>query len=153
MKKNLISKFKNSNMHSSILQFFLKKGKLKTAEKSLENLIKFIFRKVGMGEYYVFTTLYKTLYTDVEVRSIKYRRNLYLVPFPINRKRRFFLITKFLFDAALKEKTRLPIALKLSEEIIKYFEKNYENSESFMKKNSIEKTALEYRSNCHFRWY
>jgi ribosomal protein S7 len=153
MKKINLENSKSFLFIDKILKFFLKKGKLKTAETNLENLIKFLLISKDLTRYSIFLKIYKYLYISFEIRNIKIRRNSYFIPIAVKKKRRLFLITKFLFDAALKDKSLNSISTKLNNEIVKYVDKAYENSESFVKKESIKKDILKFRSNSHFRWY
>jgi len=139
--------------NNTILKFFLKKGNLKIAEKHLNLLLKVLFKRTSLGEYFIFFALDKILKTNFEIRNIKRRNITHIVPIPVKKKRQRFLATKFLFEAALKDKSRIPIAIKLSNEFLKYFGPKYQYSDSYLKKEFTKTTALKYRSNCHFRWY
>ena len=84
-------------------------------------------------------------------KNIKKRKNFHIVPMPIRKKRRFFIITKWIFQTISNDKQRKSVVDKLSTEILKYLEN--QPSESLIKKNLSETTALQHRSNIHFRWY
>jgi ribosomal protein S7 len=148
------SQLKNSKQHfffKIILQFFLKEGSLKTAEKQMMRFFKTLFLKTSLGNYSIFLKIYKTLYINFEIKSIKKHKTVHMVPIPVSKKRRYFIITKWLFDSALKDRQRISIVSKLITEVIKYIEN--QQPESLIKKKFCETTALQYRSNIHFRWY
>jgi ribosomal protein S7 len=151
MSKKEIKSLKRHFFFKVILQFFLKKGNLKTAEENVKLLFETLFLKTGLGDYSIISKIYKTLYINFEIKSIKKRKNFHIVPMPIRKKRRFFIITKWIFQTISNDKQRKPAVHKLSTEILKYLEN--QPSESLIKKNLSETTALQHRSNIHFRWY
>lgn len=147
-KKQLRKHFYFSQM---FLKFFLKRGKIKNADMNLKNLFEILFQKTSLGQYSILTKIYKVLYINFEIRKIKKYRSSYLVPIPIARKRRYFLILKWLFDSIERDKKRISFVAKLSIEILKYLQD--QDSEGKKKKRLTKKLALENRSNAHYRWY
>jgi len=134
-----------------ILKFLLKKGDLKTAQKNLNLLFKNLFEKTKLGEYSILNKILDILYIRFEIRTVKKHRNFFLIPVPITRKRRYFLIIKWLFESIETNKQNISLVDKLMIEILKCI-KNQE-FEALKKKILIEKTALINRSNAHYRWY
>jgi len=151
MSKKKLGSLKHHFFFKVILQFFLKKGNLKTAEENVKLLFETLFLKTGLGDYSIISKIYKTLYINFEIKNIKRRKNFHIVPMPIRKKRRFFIITKWIFQTISGDKQRKSIVYKLSTEILKYLEN--QPSESLVKKNLSQITALQNRSNIHFRWY
>ena len=151
MSKLELKNLKQHFFFKIILQFFLKEGSSKTAEKQMMRFFKTLFLKTSLGNYSIFLKIYKILYINFEIKSIKKHKTVHMVPISVTKKRRFFIITKWLFDSALKDKQRISIVLKLVAEIIKYLEN--QQPESLIQKKFCETTALQYRSNVHFRWY
>ena len=149
MKKN---KFKNKPLLSKMfLKFFLKEGKIQNAQTNLKQLFRLLFEKTNLGEYSILNKIYKILYINFEVRKIKKYRSSHLVPVPLTKKRRFFLVMKWLFDSIQQDKKNVGVVVKLSSEISKYLENS--NSEGKKKKSLMKKMALQNRSNAHYRWY
>ena len=129
----------------------LKKGNLKTAQKNLNLLFKNLFEKTKLGEYSILNKILDVLYIRFEIRKIKKHRTFFAVPVPITKKRRYFLIIKWLFESIETNKQNISLVDKLIIEILKCI-KNQE-FEALKKKILIENTALINRSNAHYRWY
>lgn len=133
------------------LKFFLKKGNYKNAQLNFKTLFESLFQKTSLGQYSILNKIYKILYINFEVRKIKKRRNSHLVPMPVKKKRRYFLIIKWLFDSIKNDNRNVSMVDKLTVEILKYI--NNKESEGRKKKTLMQKLALVNRSNAHYRWY
>ena len=144
--------FKKSFYFSKMfLKFFLKRGKIKNADTNLKNLFETLFQKTNLGQYSILTKIYQVLYVNFEIRKIKRHRNSHLVPIPITKKRRYFLIIKWLFDSIKSDKKNISFTVKLSTEILKYLQN--QDSEGKKKKRLMKKLVSQNRSNAHYRWY
>ena len=104
------------------LKFFLKKGNIKNAEINFKRLFEILFQKTNLGQYSILTKIYKLLYLNFEVRKIKRFRSSHLVPVPVTKKRRYFLIMKWLFDSIENDKRNVSVVIKLSTEMLKYLQ-------------------------------
>lgn len=124
---------------------------MQKAHTNLKRLFNLLFEKTNLGEYSILNKIYKILYINFEVRKIKKYRSSHLVPIPLTKKRRFFLVMKWLFDSIEEDKKNVSIVVKLSSEILKYLENS--DSDGKKKKNMLKKLALQNRSNAHYRWY
>jgi small subunit ribosomal protein S7 len=146
------SQFRDKPLLSKMfLKFFLKKGKMQNAHTNLKRLFNLLFEKTNLGEYSILNKIYKILYINFEVRKIKKYRSSHLVPIPLTKKRRFFLVMKWLFDSIEEDKKNVSIVVKLSSEILKYLENS--DSQGKKKKYMMKKLALQNRANAHYRWY
>ena len=132
-------------------KFFLKQGNAKNARANFKFLFKRLFEKTNLGEYSILNKISKVLYINFEVRKIKKYRTSHLVPIPVKKKRRSFLIVKWLFESIENDKQKISIVDKLTTEILKYIQDK--ESEGLKKKILMEKTAIINRSNAHYRWY
>ena len=151
MSTKQISLLKRNFFFKVILHFFLKKGNLKVAEHNIKLLFQNLFIKTNLGDYSIISKIYKILYINFEIKNIKKRKTSHIVPIPLTKKRRFFIITKWLFQVVSADKQRISVVDKLTVEILKYI--NDQQSESLIKKSVSETLALKHRSNVHFRWY
>jgi small subunit ribosomal protein S7 len=124
---------------------------MQNAHTNLKRLFNLLFEKTNLGEYSILNKIYKILYINFEVRKIKKYRSSHLVPIPLTKKRRFFLVMKWLFDSIEEDKKNVSIVVKLSSEILKYLENS--DSDGKKKKYMMKKLALQNRSNAHYRWY
>jgi len=87
----------------------------------------------------------------VETKKIKFKRSTHVVPFVITSfKRKSYLIIKWLMEAVEEDKRKVPIAIKLSKEILSILRNK--SSKALIKKKMNMKNALINRSNIHFRW-
>ena len=138
------------NFYKKILGLVLKKGK-----KSLFNLIlnksfKFLQRTLKLSFSYLLNTLYIALSTFVESKTIKIKRRLYTIPFPISINRRIYLIGKWLLLSIVANKKKISFSKKLIEEIMLIVQNQTSKALTFKKDNIIK--SLSNRSNAHFRW-
>lgn len=138
------------NFYKKILGLVLKKGK-----KSLFNLIlnksfNFLQRTLKLSFSYLLNTLYIALSTFVESKTIKIKRRLYTIPFPISINRRIYLIGKWLLLSIAANKKKISFSKKLIEEIMLIVQ-NQTSKALTLKKDNIVK-SLSNRSNAHFRW-
>ena len=147
-KKNQLNELLMSEI---FLKFFLKKGNYRNAQLNFKTLFEYLFQKTSLGQYSILNEIYKILYINFEVRKINKRRSSHLVPMPIKKKRRYFLIIKWLFDSIKNDSRNISIVDKLTVEILKYI--NNKESEGIKKKALMQKLALVNRSNAHYRWY
>lgn len=148
--KNILTK-KKFYFNIIFFKFLLKKGNINKANTVFKETFYILFKETGLGSYTILTQLYTKLYINFEVRRIRVRRNSHLVPVPLNLRRRYYLICKWVFDAVNLNKTNQKFSVKLASEIIKII-KN-QNCESITKKKLVKKTAMSNRSNAHYRWY
>lgn len=146
----LQKKIESKNFVQIFFRFLLKEGKLKSSENIFKKVFNDLAHKTSLGEYSILFKIYKALYVNFEVRKVKKHRSTHLVVIPIKKKRQYFLMVKFLFDAIKEDKRHVSTATKLSSEILKYI-KN-EESESIKIKTLTKKLASKNRSNAHYRW-
>jgi ribosomal protein S7 len=138
------------NFYKKILGLVLKKGK-----KSLFNLIlnksfNFLQRTLKLSFSYLLNTLYIALSTFVESKTIKIKRRLYTIPFPISINRRIYLIGKWLLLSIAANKKKISFSKKLIEEIMLIVQNQTSKALTFKKDNIVK--SLSNRSNAHFRW-
>ncbi len=132
MKSKNLKLLKNYCFFKLFLKFFLKKGKLKTAERNFKLLFFNLLKNTKLGKYTILSKIRKNLYINFETRKIRRRKIVYIVPVPVNKKRQYFIILRWLFESANKDKRRVSIVTKLYDEIIRQL-KNVD-SDSRLKK-------------------
>lgn len=144
------NKKKEFYFNQVFLKFLLKKGNINKAKKIFKNTFYILFNETGLGSYSILAQVYSKLHINFEIRRIKIRRSSHLVPVPLNAKRRYYLICKWIFDAASANDSYQEFSVKLAAELLKIV-KN-QNCESLTKKKMIQTTAISNRSNTHYRW-
>jgi ribosomal protein S7 len=141
---------KNSNIYDVLLGCITKQGKRTTAK----NILNEVFTKVSINtkkpSSYIMKTIIAKLDSIIEVKSVKIRKNTFLVPTPVNSKRRNYLIVKKILQSVKEDSTNRPIAQKISEEIVNIV--TQKSSKSLSKKILITKQAVTNRANTHYRW-
>ena len=140
---------KTKTIYSNLLGSFTKKGKKAKARSILTRSLNKVSHSLKIPVYKVYRQLSKKLSNLVELKTIKVKRNTYIVPFPLNQSRRRFLLSRELVNGVQKNKSRIKSYDKLSAEILSYILKKGSN---FNKKKQIDKDIVTNRSNIHYRW-
>lgn len=141
---------KTPTLYNIFLGFLTKKGNKTVARKILTETFFIVSNSIKLPLYLIFLKIFKSLNTFIEVKKIKSRKNLHIVPFPISFKRKLYLIVKMLMDSVKKNKNKISFSKKLSLEIINLLKKNKTKSLELKKTNL--KLAVLNRSKIHFRW-
>ena len=95
-------------MQSKIIGFLIKKGNKKKALKLFNNLLNsFISNTYKISTIYLFSILFFKLNTNIELREFKFRKRVHYIPMPIKRKRKMFIIIKWLKQAILLNKLNI----------------------------------------------
>ncbi len=150
-KINKVLNFKKEFYFNQVfLKFLLKKGDINKAKKIFKNTFNILFRDTGLGSYSILSQIYLKLHINFEIRRIKVRRNSHIVPVPLNAKRRYYLICKWIFDSVNANKSYQEFSIKLAAELLKILKD--QNCESISKKKMVQSTAISNRSNTHYRW-
>jgi ribosomal protein S7 len=138
------------NLYDKILGFFTKKGSknksLNLLNKAFFNVCKVLKKPLN----YLVVKLFIILNVFVETKTIRIRRRVHIVPFPVDFKRRIYLVIKWLSFVIHKNNTKISFYEKLVKELFCILKKK--NSEVLkLKKANITKALLN-RSNIHYRW-
>ena len=147
-RKKMINK--NFNLYRKIFCFFVKKGKKIKVLKILNIVFTKLCYVTKKPIHYLLTKLFVTLNVFVETKTIKSRRNVHIVPFPSNLKRRMYLILKWMSFILLKNSNKVSFSSKLLTEILFILKKK--KSEVLKLKILNNSKALANRSNIHYRW-
>jgi ribosomal protein S7 len=138
------------NLYNIFLGFLIKNGKKMIAKKILTETFLLVSNSVNLPIHFIFLKIFFLLNIFVEIKKIKSRRNIHIVPFPISFKRKLYLIIKNLMESVKKNKNKIPFSKKLSLEIINLLNNNKTNS--LEKKKLVLSQAVLNRSKIHFRW-
>jgi ribosomal protein S7 len=137
-------------LYLKMLGFFIRNGKKSLAKNIIFKIffyLNFFYKKPF---HYFLNKIYILLNTFVETKTLKIKRKRFVVPFPIDLKRRIHLITKWLFFVSKNNKRKIPFYHKfLFEVILLFFDKNTKVINLWFLNYS---KSLVNRSNLHFRW-
>lgn len=149
-KKIQHSNTKTNILYKKLLGLILKKGKKTVAINILENSLVNVSKKVNLSVSKIISILFNKLKASIELKKIRVRRRFHFVPFPINIKRKAYLVTKWVLLSISKNKIKSKTSKKLTSEIIKII-KN-QKSLSFKTKKYNISNCFSNKSNKHFRW-
>lgn len=144
------SKKASKNLYCKFLGFLTKKGNKLSARKLLDKTFFSVSKKLKLSKEKALNLLFSRLNSFVEIKKIRVRRKIVLVPFPISFRRRSYLIVKWIVDATKLEKKKSSLHKKLTKEITGVLEGFKSKSQSLRQMNFSK--ALANKSNVHFRW-
>lgn len=142
--------FLKKNLYLNLLGFFIKKGKKLKSKKILDNVFLLLSKKTGFSFSYILFSIFLKLNIFVEAKKVRIKRRSYIVPFSISLKRRSYLITKWLMQSILQNKSKISTDKKLYQEILELLTEK--TSKSLKMKALNNSQALDNRSNIHYRW-
>ena len=132
MKLEINSKESN-NFYTTFLGFLIKKGGTHKAKKVLDNTFLAVTQKIKYSKCASLIKLFRSLNSFVEVKKVRVRRRFVLVPFPINLKRRSYLIVKWIMQTVQKDKKKSSFSKKTCK-------RNYKRIEEYFFKDKKIKT-------------
>jgi small subunit ribosomal protein S7 len=138
------------NIYDYFLGSLIKKGNKLSAKKILYTALTDAAVIVKQKPDHLLKKVFSKLQLHVEIKKIKRRKYITIVPTPVVEKRRFYLVVKFLLEAAKEDKRRISFSNKLCNEIISTLTKK--SSKSLLKKRQVITQSLLNRSNIHYRW-
>lgn len=139
-----------SLFYKKFIGLLTKKGERKKALKIINNALLNTSKLLTLPVRKIITELYNKLSSSVEIKKIKIRRSVHFVPFPVNLKRKLFLIIKWFVFAISNNELNKNLEYKLREEFLKIVRKQ-ESLVYQHKKYQIQK-SFKYQTNTHFRW-
>jgi small subunit ribosomal protein S7 len=142
--------FECFNLYNKFISFVFKNGIKGVWEKNFSSIFFILRKKLNYSRSFILLKIFMRLHTKVELRTIKTRRRINLVPFFIKIKRRFFLALKWLLKSIKRNKMRVSLKEKLLLEILVIFQKKSCFSIQELKTNNL--LAYKNRANSHFRW-
>jgi hypothetical protein len=150
-KKYKILNFKKHSIYKKLIGIMNKKGKKWKVKKNLNlglSETSFILKKN-------YNKLQKKFITEskipIEVKKIVKRKVESFVPFKIKKKRRIYFILKLFTEIIFNDNQKIKISHKIFNEFKNIVEIN-DKSKLLNKKNEILESALQNRTNIHFRW-
>jgi small subunit ribosomal protein S7 len=139
-KYHLISKFVNLMMID---------GKKSKSEKLVFKLLKFLHSKTKKSPVHVFCEAIENISPVVTVQSVRVRRRVYQVPFPLSRSKQLISGMKWIIQYCRKNNST-SISEKLNQEILLAYQNK---GELIKKKTEVYKLAKTNRPFAHYRWF
>jgi len=139
-----------NHLYSKFLGFLNKTGFKLKAKNILSEAFVITSKKTGLSTRALLLKIFFRLNTFIEVKKVRVKRRLIVVPFYVNYKRRLYLVVKWFMQAVKADKRRISLANKISFEILQIIRKKF--SKSIKIKDSNISQAFINRSNMHFRW-
>lgn len=136
--------------YKKFVGLFTKKGEKRKSLKIINNALLTTSKSTNLPINKILRKLHNKLSTSVEIKKIKIRRSFHFIPFPVNAKRKLYLIIKWFIFAMSTFKSKTNLEYKLNDEILKVL-KNQESIVNYSKKYQIQK-SFKYQSNTNFRW-
>jgi ribosomal protein S7 len=140
----------NSEFYQKLVGLLTKKGNKQKAMSLLNKALLKTSKDLKYTPNLVLKKALDLLKTSLELKKIKRRRSSHFIPFPLKKKRKLFLVSKWLLLGAKHQEINKTLDLKLNLELIELIKNR--NSFSYKFKEQNIRKALQNKSNTHFRW-
>ncbi len=141
---------KVKSLYSIFLGILIKKGNKSKAFLTLNTALSLVSTKTNKSVSLILLKIYSKLNTFIENKVLKFRKRTHIVPFPVKRKRSFFLAFKWLIQATQQNQEKTSFSKKLAKEILNLLTTKTAISLKLKKDNYLK--ARQNRSNLHYRW-
>lgn len=141
---------KRNLLYYKFLGRLIKKGKITKAKKILDTALFKTSKNLKISNNFVLYKIFFHLNSFVELKRVKKKKQINMVPFPISFSRRIYLALKWLLLSVKLNKARISFTTKLSIEFNKLVKGIPSNALKLKLLNNSQ--AYKYKSNAHFRW-
>lgn len=138
-----------TTIYTNLLGSLIKNGDKTKAKSILDNSLNKVSDSFNLSVYKILNKFAKKAGALVELRKIRVRRNIHLIPFPTTTSRRRFLLSKEITSGLKANKKKLNTSEKLREQFASFLSKRGSNAN---KKKLLTKQIVANRSNIHYRW-
>jgi ribosomal protein S7 len=135
-------------IYTNLLGCITKNGKKTKAKKILSSALLDVSTNLNIPISKIFVNLVQKSGSIVELKKVKLRKNVHFIPFPVKKKRRYFLVSKEIINHN-DSKKKLPSSIKISDQIKSFIVKRGKNID---KKKNLINQVIANRSNVHYRW-
>lgn len=144
------NKFKNFNLFNKFLSFVFKEGKKAVWEKGFIFIFDLLSTKLKYSKSVILLKIFSRLFTRVEIKKVKIRKRITLLPVFIKLHRSLFLALKWIFLASKKKKSIFSFKNLLFTELLQILiQKSSIALQKFVENNTL---AYKNRSHIHYRW-
>jgi len=109
---------KKETFYNKFLGSLIKNGNKSAAKRILDKSLEIVYQRCGIRSYFVLRKIYPKLHCFLEIKKIKIRKNIHIVPFPLTSKRQSFLKIKWILDLVKKNNRRVNMSEKLASEFL-----------------------------------
>ena len=141
---------KNETFYNKFLGSLIKNGNKPAAKRILDKSLEIVSERTRISPSFVLRKIFPKLHCYLEIKKIKIRKNIHIVPFPLTSKRQNFLKIKWILDYVKKNNRRVDMSQKLATEFINIIKNK--KAKILLTKNSINREAVANKSNLHYRW-
>lgn len=145
-----LSTINHFNLYKKFICFIFYSGKKAFWENAISTVFFMLSKKLGVSRNFILLKLFLRLHTRVELRQIRFKRRISIIPVFIKITRRFFLSIKWLLSAVKKKKIKNSLKKKLFIEIYTTLTNKTCWAVTQIEANNL--NAYKNRSNAHFRW-
>jgi ribosomal protein S7 len=142
---------KAPTLYNVFIGYLIKKGNKIKAKKILDLVFFELAKKFDLSLSALLRKIVRKVGSNIEIKTIKMRKNTHVVPFAIHQKRKNYLLVKKIIDIVKEDTSNRPFTEKLIEELSGILLTNKSNK-SLQKTKLTLKQAVLNRSNIHFRW-
>jgi len=141
---------KNETFYNKFLGSLIKNGNKSAAKRILDKSLEIVSERSKILPSMVLRKIFPKLHCYLEIKKIKIRKNIHIVPYPLTSKRQNFLKVKWILDYVKKNKRRVNMSQKLATEFLNIIKNK--KAKILLTKNSINREAVANKSNLHYRW-
>lgn len=141
---------KGTSLYNKFWGFLVRKGNKVQAKIILDYAFFKVSKKTRYSREQSLVKLFIKLNSFVEVKKVRVRRKLILVPFPIRLRRRCYLVVKWIMQSVKNGDKKISLSERLTKEIINVLTKTKSKSKNLRQSNFSK--ALANKSNTHYRW-
>lgn len=147
---HLSKKFIFYNFYNKILSTIFRVGKKSKWHNTLTNLFELLSFYLKYSIPVLLLKIFIRLFTRVELRKIKSRKRITLIPFFIKPKRSIFLALKWIFTCSLKSLSITSFQNKLYVELVQLL--TFKTCHSLQKLEDNNLNSFKNRAHVHYRW-
>jgi ribosomal protein S7 len=141
----------NTNfIYNKIVGFFIKEGNKINAKDIVDWSFSELSKTTKKPIHLILIKIFLKFNNFVEVKKIKSRRNSHIIPFPINFKRKIYLILRWIMSSIKEDKRKISTKKKFFFELLSIY--TNKKAKSLIKNNLNKTGAFKNKSNAHFRW-
>jgi len=141
----------NQTLYNVFIGYLTKKGNKLQAKRIIDTVFFELAHKFDLPLSSILRKILRKMGSNVEIKTIKMKKNTHVVPFAINQKRKNYLLVKKIMDAVKEDTTNRSMANKLTDELTGILLSARSNKSLQKQKLSLKQAVLN-RSNIHFRW-
>lgn len=138
------------SLYQVLLGYMNKKGKKVKAKKLLDSAFHKVFEHTQLLPSEALKLITSKLGSIIDVKVIRIRKNVHIVPFAVKMSRADYLLAKKLIDLVNEDDSNRSFSEKLGDELLNIIQDK--PCKSLTRHKQMLKQASMHRANSHFRW-